>query len=151
MVVNSTARYRVGIVGAGFVSDFHLRAWQKLSNVEVCAVCDPVDEALRRVQESYKIANVYSSIDKDVQRCRKSGCRCCAMARCVTSPRRRTAMAPRTASSRRPACSPDPSSTHLRAAAAPRHGRCRVERSKASKNRAEIHNWCRLSSFVLSA
>lgn len=42
-------RLRVGMVGAGMISDFHLKAWEKVEGAEVVCVCD-VDAARARAR-----------------------------------------------------------------------------------------------------
>lgn len=49
-------RLRVGMVGAGMISDFHLKAWEKVDRAEVVCVCD-VDAARAKARaEAFGVA-----------------------------------------------------------------------------------------------
>jgi predicted dehydrogenase len=57
-----TGRLRVGLVGAGWVSQYHLRAWRRQSGrAEVVALADPRDVAGRTRAAEFGIRSVYSS------------------------------------------------------------------------------------------
>jgi predicted dehydrogenase/nucleoside-diphosphate-sugar epimerase len=59
----STKKLRVGLVGTGYVSKYHLRALQRLDYVEVAALCDAnLDRAAKAAKEA-GIAGVYRSLD----------------------------------------------------------------------------------------
>ena len=54
---------RAGLIGAGHISEFHVRALQRLSNVEIVGVAD-IDEArARSLAERYKLPAAFSCLD----------------------------------------------------------------------------------------
>jgi len=53
----------VGIIGAGSISKVHIRAFQKLDDVVVQAVCDLNKERAESVAEEFNIPSVYSDVD----------------------------------------------------------------------------------------
>lgn len=57
-------RWKVGLVGAGYIVDAHIKALKALPNVEIAAVCDRSLDRAARSAELYGIAHVYPSIDK---------------------------------------------------------------------------------------
>ena len=59
----SLASVRVGIVGAGAVSAYHLRALKRLDHVTVVGICDPNEAAARRVAAAFGIPAVFPSLD----------------------------------------------------------------------------------------
>ena len=60
----SKEKFRVGLVGAGYVSQHHLRALKKLDYVQVAAVCDSnLDRATKAAKEA-GIACAYRSLDE---------------------------------------------------------------------------------------
>src|SRR5579871_5409388 len=59
-----TKKFRVGLVGAGYVSQHHLRALKKLDYVEVAALCDSnLDRARKRAKEA-GITRACGSLDE---------------------------------------------------------------------------------------
>jgi predicted dehydrogenase/nucleoside-diphosphate-sugar epimerase len=60
---------RAGIVGAGYISDFHLRAIGRQSNAELIAICDLNEAAARRLGESCPAARIYSDLDAMLDEC----------------------------------------------------------------------------------
>ena len=60
----SDKRFRVGILGAGYVADYHIRALQAEPDVEVVGIADPDRERARVMAERYKIQGVYTSLDE---------------------------------------------------------------------------------------
>jgi len=54
--------FRVGILGAGFISDLHIAALKTLPFVEVCAVCDQASGKAALTGERWNIPQVYSSL-----------------------------------------------------------------------------------------
>jgi predicted dehydrogenase/nucleoside-diphosphate-sugar epimerase len=57
-------KLRVGLVGTGYVSKFHLRALQKLDNVEVAALCDSNLERVAKAAKEAGIGGAYRSLDE---------------------------------------------------------------------------------------
>jgi 2-alkyl-3-oxoalkanoate reductase len=55
-------RFRVGLVGAGYVSTYHIRALQSLSDVEVVAIADSNTDRAGQVAAKFKIPAVYGSL-----------------------------------------------------------------------------------------
>lgn len=53
---------RVGLVGAGWVTQYHLPGWAKLADAEVVAICDPNPQALAARAETFGIAGRYASL-----------------------------------------------------------------------------------------
>ncbi len=60
---------KAGLIGAGHISEFHVRALQRLSNVEIIGVAD-VDEArARALAEQYKLPAAFSSLESLLDKC----------------------------------------------------------------------------------
>ena len=53
-------KVRVGIIGTGGISHFHMLGYQKLPNVEVVAACDINKERVSAFAKKYNIANVFT-------------------------------------------------------------------------------------------
>jgi predicted dehydrogenase len=63
-VENSTGRLRVGLVGAGWVSQYHLRAWRRQApHAEVVALADPNESALRARAAEFGVGAAYDSAE----------------------------------------------------------------------------------------
>ncbi len=62
--------YNVGLVGAGYIADWHLRALKKIPNVTVVGICDLNLSAANKIAEIYKIPfttnNLRELTDKDL-------------------------------------------------------------------------------------
>lgn len=52
-------KLRVGIVGAGDISQYHLAAWRRLEQVELVAVCDRDLERARNRAQSFSVPRTY--------------------------------------------------------------------------------------------
>lgn len=50
---------RVGIIGAGYIADWHLDALKRISNVAVTAVCDISRSRAHRLAERFGVSSVY--------------------------------------------------------------------------------------------
>ena len=50
--------FRVGIIGAGHISVNHIRAYQKLNECEVAAICDLGKEVAQSRADEYEIKDV---------------------------------------------------------------------------------------------
>jgi D-apiose dehydrogenase len=55
------SRPRIGVVGAGYFSQFHLRGWQKL-DAHVAALCDVDLQRAKQQAERFGVATTYSSV-----------------------------------------------------------------------------------------
>ena len=58
--------YKVGLVGTGFWSEKHLKAWQRIPNVEIAALCNRSKQKLVHKAEEYGVAkeHLYSSLEE---------------------------------------------------------------------------------------
>jgi len=57
---------KVGIVGAGFVAQYHVKAWRNIG-AEVVAVCDVVEEKAREFASRYRIPRYFKSVEEMVK------------------------------------------------------------------------------------
>lgn len=55
--------YRVGILGAGYIADWHMKALTALPNVEVVAICDLNRKKAVEAAERYRVAHSYSNLE----------------------------------------------------------------------------------------
>jgi len=55
-------KLRVGLVGAGDISFYHLSAWRKLATVELAAICDLDGAPARRRAAEFGIPAIYSDV-----------------------------------------------------------------------------------------
>lgn len=51
---------RVGIAGAGAISQFHLAGWRAMGNVELVAICDPDESRARARADAFGVHNVHT-------------------------------------------------------------------------------------------
>jgi D-apiose dehydrogenase len=54
---------KVGIIGAGWVTQYHLPAWSKLDGVAVAAICDPDPAARQARMDGFGIARGYADAE----------------------------------------------------------------------------------------
>lgn len=54
---------RAGILGAGYISDFHLTAIAKQENAELVAICDMNEQAANKLAAQYSGAKVYTDLE----------------------------------------------------------------------------------------
>jgi D-apiose dehydrogenase len=54
---------RIGVVGAGWVTQYHLPGWQRLPDIEVAAICDPDLSALTARADAFGIAGRYANLE----------------------------------------------------------------------------------------
>lgn len=54
---------RIGVVGAGWVTQYHLPGWLRLSDVEVVAICDPNPAARDARAEAFAIPGRYGTLE----------------------------------------------------------------------------------------
>ena len=61
-------RLRIGLAGAGAISQYHLIGWSEMSDARVVAICD-IDEAKARAKgQAFDIANVYTDFRAMIER-----------------------------------------------------------------------------------
>jgi nucleoside-diphosphate-sugar epimerase/predicted dehydrogenase len=63
---------RVGIVGAGYIADYHVRALRRLPGVDVVAVCDLDRRAAERMARAHEIPASHADLSELLQRERLS-------------------------------------------------------------------------------
>ncbi len=61
---------RVAILGAGFISDFHVRALQQLDCVELVAICDADAAKAQTVARTWNIAGAFSNAETMIREAR---------------------------------------------------------------------------------
>ena len=64
----SNDKQRVGLVGAGYISNYHLMALRALPGTEVAAICDLVRSRAERWAKTHGIEGVYDSIPTMLER-----------------------------------------------------------------------------------
>ncbi|MGF1547293.1 MAG: NAD-dependent epimerase/dehydratase family protein [Thiotrichales bacterium] len=57
-------RWKVGLLGAGFIIDSHAKALQTLPNVELAAVCDRARDKAEDAARTYGIRQVFTSLEE---------------------------------------------------------------------------------------
>src|SRR5579863_4842787 len=60
----TTMKFRAGIIGAGYVSTYHIRAVQSLGFADVVAIADVNTERAREVADRFHIPAVYRSLEE---------------------------------------------------------------------------------------
>lgn len=60
-IIDKKVAVRIGLVGAGWVTQYHLPAWAKVDGAEVVAICDPDPVALKARADGFGIVGRYSS------------------------------------------------------------------------------------------
>ncbi len=55
---------RVALVGAGYISDFHLQILSETEGVEVVAICDAAEERARKAARRFKVQNAVTRLDE---------------------------------------------------------------------------------------
>ena len=60
----TTKTYRVGLLGAGFISAHHAKPLNQLNNVKLEAICDIQPGAAEQIAASHNIPHVFDSLDK---------------------------------------------------------------------------------------
>jgi predicted dehydrogenase len=57
-------RFKVGLLGAGYIVQAHARALAALESVQMTAVCDVSQERASQVASSFGIAHVFTSVEQ---------------------------------------------------------------------------------------
>ncbi len=60
---------RIAILGAGFISDFHIRALKNLAGVAVVAVCDPDYRRAQSLAARWNLTGAFRSLSEMLERC----------------------------------------------------------------------------------
>jgi len=61
--MNPSDPLKIGFVGAGMISQYHLTGWRQAGDARVVAICDPdVDKAENRAR-AFDIPSVFPSMD----------------------------------------------------------------------------------------
>ena len=58
----TSAKYRVAIVGCGGISNAHGNAWRNLPEIEIVGACDEKFESLKRFATEYQVQNTYNDL-----------------------------------------------------------------------------------------
>lgn len=56
-------KLKVGLLGAGFICDYHAKVLKGLPNVEISAVCDNYYDKAEKIANAYGIEKIYTSLD----------------------------------------------------------------------------------------
>ena len=55
-------KVKIGIVGVGFIGEYHIQAFKEIEDAEVAAICDVSEVRLAAMKNEYNVPGVYSSI-----------------------------------------------------------------------------------------
>ena len=64
MTARSVIRFKVGLLGAGYIVQAHARALAALDKVEIVAVCDVSQERASQVASAFGIPHAYTSVEQ---------------------------------------------------------------------------------------
>ena len=59
---------RIGLIGAGMISDKHLNAYQQIPEAKVVAVCSRTQESAKRCADKWNIPNIYTDFHELLKR-----------------------------------------------------------------------------------
>lgn len=59
--ISVSTKLKVGVIGAGTISEHHIRSYVNNPNVELYAICDQLEQRARRKAEQYQVKKVYSN------------------------------------------------------------------------------------------
>ena len=59
---------RIGLVGAGLITDLHLVAWRNCPDASVVAICDPALERAQARAREFAIPAVYPSVEAMIEK-----------------------------------------------------------------------------------
>ena len=63
-VTGKSKQLRVAVAGAGYFSQFHYDAWQRLEAVNLVAACEPDEQRRTEVGKTYAIDKLYSNVEQ---------------------------------------------------------------------------------------
>ena len=66
------AKFKVGVIGCGFVADGHISCLQRIPDVEVVGVADTDEQAAKRVKNQFGIIRTFPTADALYAEMRKS-------------------------------------------------------------------------------
>jgi len=55
-------KLKIGIIGVGFIGEYHIQAFKAIADAEVTAICDVSESRLAAMKNEYHIPSAYSSI-----------------------------------------------------------------------------------------
>ena len=58
------SKIRIGIIGAGNISNCHIQAYQKNPDVEVYALCDINEKQLNDMAEKYQVKRTFTDVNE---------------------------------------------------------------------------------------
>jgi predicted dehydrogenase len=61
-------KLRIGVAGAGAISQFHLRGWSETPDAQVVAVCDIDDTRARARAQAFNVPNIYTDFRTMIER-----------------------------------------------------------------------------------
>jgi predicted dehydrogenase len=65
---DAPAKRRGGLIGCGYVSQYHLAGWSQQSTAEIVAVCDQDETRVRATAERFRITAAYTSAEEMLAR-----------------------------------------------------------------------------------
>jgi predicted dehydrogenase/nucleoside-diphosphate-sugar epimerase len=66
--IRNNARFRVGLLGAGYISEFHIAALQRVPNASVVGIADVDVERARKLAARFRVPDACDSLRKLVER-----------------------------------------------------------------------------------
>lgn len=57
-------RIKIGVIGLGSISDYHIRAYKAMPNVEVIALCTRNEASLAKAAKKYSVTKTYTDYDE---------------------------------------------------------------------------------------
>ena len=69
-------QYRAAIVGCGSIGQAHMQGYQRIDNIEVVAVADPLEPARNMYMSEYGIPEGYATVAEMLEKARPDIVRC---------------------------------------------------------------------------
>src|SRR5262245_9664294 len=66
--IKDNVRFRVGLLGAGYISEFHIAALQRVHNASIVSIADVDVERARRIAARFRLPDACDSLGKLVER-----------------------------------------------------------------------------------